>query len=105
MRPDRAIMVRHWIVPRFRVGDGANAPPGEKLRPQQAVGHLDGSIELGNASEQNLAGIGAPDSARLLVSVERQRVRAQLRTPEARVESLGQLIGFSLEDPRAFGPA
>src|SRR5439155_21317177 len=73
--------------------------------PQQTVGHLDGSVKPGDTGEQNLAGIGAADSSGLLVPVERQRVRAQLRTPEARVESLGELIGFSLEEPRALGPA
>ena len=105
MRPDRAVVVRHWIVARFRVGNGANPPPGKKFWPQQTVGHLDGSVKPGDTGEQNLAGIGAADSAGLLVPVERQRVRAQLRTPEARVESLGELIGFSLEEPRALGPA
>src|SRR5260370_38657128 len=94
--PDRAVVGRQRIVARFRVGNRANPPPGKEFWPQQTVGHLDGSIEPGDAGEQNLAGIGAADSAGLLVAVERQRVRAQLRTPEAPVEPTGEAIGSEL---------
>src|SRR5262245_3606567 len=104
MRPDRAVVIGHRIVARFGIGDGANAPSGEELRPQQAVGYLDRPIGLGNAGEQDLTGIRAADAAGLLLAVERERVGLELLAPEACVESLRQLMGFSLEATRALVP-
>ena len=63
-------MIRHGVVARFRVGNGANAPPGKELRAQQPVRHLDRPIKLGDAGEQNLAGIGAAYAAGFFLAVE-----------------------------------
>src|SRR5262245_45972034 len=89
VRPDRAVVVGHRVVARFRAGDGANAPAGEELRPQQPESDLDRPVGPGDAGEQDLAGIGAAHAARLLAAVERQRIGAELWAPEGGVEPLG----------------
>ena len=45
------------------------------------------------AREEDVAGIRGPDRARLLLAIERQRVRAERRIPEAVVESVPHRIG------------
>src|SRR5260370_19145730 len=55
MRPDRAVVVRHGIVARFRVGNRPNPPPGKEFWPHQTVRYLDASTEPGAAGDQNQA--------------------------------------------------
>ena len=68
--------------------------PEKKLRPQQSVADLERPLRPRDAGEQHLPGIGAAHATGLLLAVERERVGAEIRTPERGVESLGQEIGL-----------
>src|SRR6478672_8204071 len=100
VRPDRSVVIRHRIVARFGIGNGADAPAGKEIRPQQSVADLERPLRPGDAGEQHLSGIGAAHATGLLLAVERERVGAEVRTPERGVESLGQEIGLGLEPVR-----
>src|SRR5947207_9934043 len=53
VRPDRAVVIRHWIVAGFVLRHGADAPAGEEPGAKQPARHLGGAIRLRNAGEQH----------------------------------------------------
>src|SRR5262249_56900773 len=71
-------------------GERAHAPAGEELRAQQILREPRGALGFHDAGEQQLAGVGAAHAARLLHAVERERISADVVTPERGVEALGE---------------
>ncbi len=105
VRPDRAVVVGHWIIAGRAARHCPDAPSGKGAWLHQPGDDLAGAIPLGNAAEQNLAGIRRMNAAGLLVTVERQRVGAEVLAPERRLEALGKPTCLLLELAGAFGKA
>src|SRR3984893_8001124 len=90
-------MVGHRVVARLAARHSADAPACEKMRPHQIGANEMGAVLAYHAAEQELTGVGGADLARLLVAVERQRVGAEVVTPERFFKALGEKLRFGLE--------
>src|SRR5690606_23787939 len=66
--------------------DGADAPAAEHLPAHQRLDDARGMPLAGDAAPQGVAGIGGGDAALLLLTIEGDRIGAELLAPEALVE-------------------
>ena len=97
MRPDRSVVIRHWIVSGFSSRQSANSPTGEEARLHQSRGDACGAIGTGNAAEQDLTCIRRAYAAGIFCAVERKCVSLDLRAPECGLKALRETGRFSIE--------
>src|SRR5262249_58751776 len=97
VRPDRSVVIGHRIVAGFAQRDGADAPAGEEMRPQQVDGDAARAILGDHAAEQEMASIRRAHGTRTLLAIERERVGAELLAPERRLETFGELARLHLD--------
>ncbi len=90
MRPDRAVVIRHRVVPGFRRADGADAPAAEYRRREERERNALGALGRGNTGEQDLSGVRRDHPAGPLCAVQRERVCGKILAPELRFEFLAQ---------------
>ncbi len=79
--------------------------PEKKRGLQQSLADQSGAFGLHDPREQQLSGIRCTDAALLLGAVESQRIGAQLRAPEGRLEALGETLGIGRESVCVGEPA
>src|SRR6478609_12047151 len=103
VRPDRAVGIGHRVVSRLAPRDGADAPPREELLAHEIGSNPARTFRTDDAGEQQLAGIGGSDLARMLGAIEGQRVSAKLLAPECLLEAIGEQQGFGFEPCRPIG--
>ena len=97
MRPDRAVVVGHWIVARLAARHRADTPACEKMRPHQIGGDLSGAVFPNHAAEQQLPRVRCAYSAWLFGAIERECIGAELVAPERFFKTLGESQRFGLE--------
>ena len=102
MRPNRTIVIGHWIISRLVLGDRPNSPPREEIRRDHRVGDPAGAIWGRYPRPQKMTGIGSPHPTSALCSVERNRIETHILAPERLLESDRQIIRCSIEFRRRF---
>src|ERR1700756_615451 len=100
MRPDRSVVIRHWIISGFSSRQRANSPTGEEARPHQSRGNACGPIGTRNAAKQDLTSIGRAYATGIFGAVERKGVSLDLRAPECGLKALCKTGRFSIEFER-----
>src|SRR5205085_4891515 len=56
MGPDRPIVVRHWVIARFPVGDRTNAPPGIEAVGQKAPSDSMSPLIADDSAKKRMSG-------------------------------------------------
>ena len=97
VRPDRAVVIGHRIVARLAARHGADTPAREKMRPHQVGGDEAGAVFAHHAAEQELPGVRRAHPARLFGAVERERIGAEIVTPERFLKTFGELPRLDLQ--------
>src|SRR5215212_7575188 len=90
MRPDRAIVIGHRVVPRFGIRNGAHTPAGKiRILTQRSD---DGLTMLAgrDVGVQAMPRVRGAYPARPLVAVERKCIDANVLTPETALKTLAQ---------------
>src|SRR4029079_7989697 len=70
VRPDRSIVVRHWIEASLSGSDGADTPSVKKLFAHQEFGQSHAVFLFGNTGPEAVTGIRRPDSTGPLAPVQ-----------------------------------
>src|SRR5438874_643395 len=68
VRPDRSVVIRHRVVPRFGCRYRSDAPAGKDVPIAKPFGHTPGALGGGDARKEAVAGIGRPHAAWALVA-------------------------------------
>src|SRR5690606_20269682 len=93
VRPDRPVMVRHWIVERLAAGHRADAPSRIEICPEQCGSHRRTALDTRDPCRECMTGVGGPHPARALVAIECKSVKADVFAPECRFDPLPRLFG------------
>src|SRR5271157_2491552 len=102
MRPNRSIVVRHRIVTSFAGRDCAHTPSRIKVFRFQFRNNRAAMIPWTEPGEQDLARVGAPDLAALLLSIQCNRIRRNPIGPERLVKPVLQNSRFPPKRGRPF---
>src|SRR5919108_4872142 len=97
MRPDRTIVIGHWVVACLAAGHGANSPSGKGFFISERARHALGVVVRRNTREKTMTRIGRPHSARLLTAIQRKRICGKFLTPESLLEPMAQALGLLLQ--------
>src|SRR5262245_21656632 len=91
VRPHRAVLIREGIVSRVSLRQRADAPAAPHIRFQESPHNSLGAIRANNAAPKKMTGVRGDRLDRLLVTIKRVRVVANVLTPELFFESFLQL--------------
>jgi hypothetical protein len=80
-RPSAAVVITHWVVPRLRGGNRADAPTGKRLGSQKRLSQPRGPFLKNDSRKKALPGVRRPTPARALVTVDGQGIGSGKGTP------------------------